>query len=203
MWRALRTLFVFASAVLCVAAVVLWGRSGSAGDAMTWVRVAGPEVREFQVKVAYGCLWVTRERVVFAAPPPGSARSAPTDRFSYTTAGPDVRWMAVRPLPPVGFLGFGYGEGGATYVDGSTKSAWGLAVPFWLLYLVTAIGPGVWLQRRAAAVRRAIRRLFATLHRLCHWRHHRRTAAGLCPECGYDVRATPDGCPECGTYAPQ
>jgi hypothetical protein len=53
-----------------------------------------------------------------------------------------------------------------------------VAVPYLPLVLLTAVLPALWL-RRARRQRRARR-------------------ANLCPSCGYDLRATPDRCPECG-----
>jgi hypothetical protein len=53
-----------------------------------------------------------------------------------------------------------------------------LHLPYWLLQLLTLAPPIAFVWRRR--------------------RHSRRDAAGLCPSCGYDLRATPDRCPECG-----
>ena len=66
-------------------------------------------------------------------------------------------------------LGFSYA---------ASSNAGVLVTPSWFVAGLLAIVPAVWLRRR-----RGIRR---------------RCRLGLCPACGYDLRATPDRCPECG-----
>jgi hypothetical protein len=70
--------------------------------------------------------------------------------------------------------------GGFRYlrVTSNGMRRWNLVVPFWAPALATATLP---LARVGVRSRRA-----------------RRRRAGLCPTCGYDLRATPDRCPECG-----
>jgi hypothetical protein len=59
--------------------------------------------------------------------------------------------------------------------------ATGFVVPHWFLVLITAILPIGWLITTRRQTSRAVR-----------------TRLGLCPDCGYDLRESPERCPECG-----
>jgi hypothetical protein len=55
---------------------------------------------------------------------------------------------------------------------------WTLNVPMWAILLISAVLPTVWLLRATGKAER-VRNL-------------------ACPVCGYNLRATPRYCPECG-----
>jgi hypothetical protein len=64
----------------------------------------------------------------------------------------------------------------------STVVNWFVRVPYWFVCLPFMLAPALWLNRWRIFVRR-----------------RRRVAAGLCPQCGYDLRgAIHERCPECG-----
>jgi len=55
--------------------------------------------------------------------------------------------------------------------------------PIWVLVTPLSLLPASWL--------------------LCRWRRSRCPRLGLCLFCGYDLRATLERCPECGTVSPR
>jgi hypothetical protein len=95
--------------------------------------------------------------------------------------GVDWRWWKVRGHSgPATF--HNWSGTGPLVPDGQTQS---VTLPHWML-AATAARPAVLL----------------TAARLPMWlRARRRRAAGLCVRCGFDLRATPDRCPECGGAA--
>lgn len=83
-----------------------------------------------------------------------------------------------------------------TVVSGGTLTFTGLVsghenhlavvIPYWFSTAATALMPGMWFigfRRRRRAIHRA--------------------KFGLCRQCGYDLRASPDRCPECGNVPAQ
>jgi hypothetical protein len=61
-----------------------------------------------------------------------------------------------------------------------------LQFPYWQLGIVFGILPVCWL-----------------INTVRVYGHRKRDVAGLCLICGYDLRATPERCPECGTVPPK
>jgi hypothetical protein len=53
-----------------------------------------------------------------------------------------------------------------------------LTVPYWAVVVASSVAPGLWLTLK---------------------KREAKNSAGRCKVCGYDLRATPDRCPECGT----
>jgi hypothetical protein len=75
------------------------------------------------------------------------------------------------------FLGFQYVSGIVAFTQ--------IVVPWWFLFVCLSLSPARWL--------------VLLHHRIRRRRENRRR--GLCRRCGYDLRATPERCPECGTLS--
>jgi hypothetical protein len=201
-WRFVpRRLFTFFSALssllLCVAVCALWVRSYWVADVVerdAFSRRSGQSRRAvLRLHSLRGALLFNSERKTeqFTGPFVIQDRQG----IQRTVEGlPDDAWTKhawrryepsaiVSPYEDHWWQRLGFNAHGLTRVDqrrsGVTR-LWGVRAPHWTMAAATGFPPlAFWWHRR-----RCLRRF--------------RTQHGLCPLCGYDLRATPTRCPECG-----
>jgi hypothetical protein len=179
--RHLFTLCAALSMLLCIAICFLWARSYRMSEQINWRNAGGWRA----VRTASGNIDVALLLADWSAYP---------QEFRRPTYQRDIA------QPPFNYLI----EMGGNWDDVNFDWEWhGFAwhhnrntrhgtlhaegfVPFWSVAAATALLPLAWTTSR---LRSRIRR-------------GRRSNAGLCPACGYDLRATPDRCPECGKLTP-
>lgn len=185
---------VFVSAVLFLLVVAAWVRSYFASD---WVRVMhATEGSEYDVIVDGHAVGHrdSFERELAIQHGRGRLGVSLEQRINLSTdAAPGFNWQPLGPtaidisglsgIAEVFFDRFGFGvikmrERGD---PGTSSVTVGVLVPLWFAALLTGALPTLWLQRRRRASIVA-----------------RRRRAGLCTGCGYDLRESPQRCPECG-----
>jgi hypothetical protein len=180
------------SLLLCIATVALWARSEHQLDC--FIRNISPGLPS-DSQPAY--LLFTGPGVV------DLAKEDPAQWNNIEWDGPELQfWSGPRSSPPIvspdgkmtiyldappwkppthEFAGFGW-EGSAVAMGPNlTPTTWRISLPLWFFALALSVFP---------------------LSRIVSMTGHvRRRRAGFCAGCGYDLRATPDRCPECGTEA--
>jgi hypothetical protein len=183
--RRLLNLLTALSLLLCVALCVLWVRSYFVTDRLfhSWFATRGPWTDWVQDEVQVGRGGVGFGRIVQAETSDDyrprmealllRAGGRPLFHEGRAPAYPDLKVTGTRPR-----AGFGYDT--FENMPDPARHNWGaqVVVPLW------AVVP--WLA--ALPAWRGLRR----------WRRGRRYGAGMCQRCGYDLRASPGRCPECG-----
>ena len=184
MRRKLLTLCSAVSLLLCAAACVLWASSYVSGRGVVVTRFL---YEEGFADVPPGVIPADHYRIFYLGASNGRAlfntHRMAQDGGSRGEWPGDPQWHAYAPADLISrptrwwhTLGFSF-DPAASGFDGRGDDVW-VILPLWVPALLAAILPA-WavLSRRSAA---------------------RRRGAGRCLACGYDLRATPDRCPECG-----
>jgi hypothetical protein len=167
------TLAAVVSLVLCLATAALWVRSYFFRDHIEYARLKGLRFRTLSVQSSGGRLAVDLGCYDLVSEEKASDYRRTDNRLA---AGFQhrSRWGESQWLPDDRWLRYAQYQGGSP--DGTGTETY-LEIPYWLTVTVTTLLPLVWLVARIR-------------------RRHRDGV--FCLTCGYDLRATPDRCPECG-----
>lgn len=167
------------SFVLYVATTATWICSRDSLARVYWAKWAigpvPPRARIVSIGGERGELYATYEKIDQLSPAMEQIikRFSPSgfraDRFSTAIPGSSALRFFIR-------RGLGM-EKSSTALPAFRGTTWTIRCPAWIPFVVFAVLP---VMRLARLLRRPNR-------------------AGLCSACGYDLRASPDRCPECGT----
>jgi hypothetical protein len=162
------------SLLLCAATFFFWFRGLEINDSCYWVAPA----RSFQMSVDSGNGKIALGFVDVAS---GTEHLGSAPGFHYERSKPvnlySLGWPIDFNWQGLGFLVRSFRSLLTSPSGKPWVTRWSfVAFPCWFVLTLLAILPTVWVIR------------------------YRRTVQGhgLCPTCGYDLRATPDRCPECG-----
>jgi len=173
------------SLLLCLATCALWVRGCWIRDGWRTVRFIGPHTRvesRLELGLLHGIRF-TRERESL-----GSNVYFQINRDDRRAMGrPEYvgcTWVEIAYAPllrarPDFFLGFSFRHDRERFLDGNMGlDVLHVGVPYWFLSAAFIVLPVWWLRRG-----------------------RRGHGVGFCKSCGYDLRATPGRCPECGLTA--
>ena len=170
------------SLLLCAGAVAFWIRGYSVEDRVRWIRADQAGWRALTAINARGRLAITALREPTGATPVGGSTGVSYQRESLGTFVPEAN------IDPVAAWEFG----GTIYQPTNSVAHFPsvryqlLVIPWWQFTTTAAFAPLVWL---SGSTRR--------------WRKSQRVRTSQCKRCGYDLRASPNRCPECGSPAPK
>jgi hypothetical protein len=165
----------------CVATAGMWVRSHAAADYVSYYRSVGSgrdvmsRDRILSVASAEGAAIVSTMHILR---PHGGFESGAWTGWRYRRAPSHPDLIPIALATPVFGAPVTVDVGGAGFAIQYRNGRFTAMAPWWSLLAAAGLGPGVWAWGRRRA--------------------GRRTSRGLCPSCGYDLRASPDRCPECG-----
>jgi len=176
MIRRLFTLLSALSLLLCAATVVMWVRSHVVRDyGFVWLGWPADGAGRRWVKLdgdsGGGQVEVSWKVWTDADRRLLQKQTGLGSAVYYYRAFDEVPRSYARSYPPVAWNAIGF-----KWYSGATHSS--VCFPYWSVMLMSAGAPAAWWMGRR--------------------RRRRRETEGRCLGCGYDLRATPERCPECG-----